>query len=85
VAALTFIVITSWLLCRGKSLKFVFLPAVFMLITALAALLFQVLDGIRNKDYLIVFVTMALIVLASLMVSDVIGVIRKKGLKCRIF
>ena len=84
VAALTFIVIASWLLCRGKSLKFVFLPAAFMLITALAALLLQVLDGIRSKNYLIVFITMALIVLAILMVFDAIGVIRKKGLKCKI-
>lgn len=84
VAALTFIVIASWLLCRGKSLKFVFLPALFMLLTTLAALLFQIFDSIKRRDFLLVTISLALAILAILMVSDVIAVIRKKGLKCRV-
>ena len=84
VAALTFVVIASWLLCRGKTLKFVFLPAVFMLLTATGALLFQIYDSIRTKNFLIMIIATALVAMAVLMVFDVIAVIRRKGLKCRI-
>jgi len=84
VAALTFVVIASWLLCTGKTLKFVFLPAVFMLLTATGALLFQIYDSIRTKNFLIMIIATALVAMAVLMVFDVIAVIRRKGLKCRI-
>lgn len=82
VAALTFVVIISWLLCRGKSLRFVFLPALFMLLTTIAALLFQIFNSIRNRDYLIFVISITLVILAVLMVYDVVAVIRKKKLKC---
>jgi carbon starvation protein len=84
VAALTFIVIASWLLSRNKSLRFVFLPGLFMLLTTIGALLFQILASIRDNDFLMVLISIALIILAILMVYDVIMVIRKKGLRCRI-
>lgn len=84
VAAFTFMVIASWLLCRGKNLKLVFLPAVFMLLTTIAALLFQIYDSVKSKNFLIAIISIVLIILAILMVSDVIAVIRRKGLKCRV-
>lgn len=85
VAALTFIVIASWLLCRGKSIKFVFLPCVFMLLTTIGALLFQIVNSFKNKEFIIVVISAVLAVLAVLMVLDVFSAIRRKGLKCRIF
>jgi carbon starvation protein len=85
VAALTFIVIASWLLCRGKSIKFVFLPCVFMLLTTIGALLFQIVNSFKNGEFIIVVISAVLAVLAVLMVLDVFSAIRRKGLKCRIF
>jgi len=84
VAALTFIVIASWLLCRGKGIKFVFLPALFMLLTTVGALLFQIAGSFKNREFIIVFISIALLVLSIMMVYDVLNVIKKKNLKCRI-
>ena len=55
-----------------------------MLLTTIGALLFQILASIRDNDFLMVLISIALIILAILMVYDVIMVIRKKGLRCRI-
>ena len=84
VAALTFIVIASWLLSRGKSIKFVFLPGLFMILTAIAALLFQISSSLKNKEFIVVFISAVLAILAVLMVLDVFSAIRRKGLKCKI-
>jgi len=84
VAALTFIVISSWLLCRGKSLRFVFFPTVFMLFTSIGALLYQLVGFIKNKNIILVGVSIVLIILACMMVFDVIHSIRTRKLKCKI-
>ncbi|MBU3911686.1 MAG: carbon starvation protein A, partial [Candidatus Omnitrophica bacterium] len=84
VAALTFIVISSWLLCRGKSLKFTFFPAVLMLVTSIGALLYQLVQFIKSKDTLLACASIVLIALSLLMVYDVISTVRRKGLKCQI-
>jgi len=84
VASLTFMVIGSWLLCRGKSLRYIALPALFMFLTAIAALLIQAYDAMKIRDFLIAAVSLALISLSAWMVLDVISVIRKKGLRCRV-
>ncbi len=84
VAALTFIVISSWLLCRGKSLRFTFLPAIFMLCTSIGGLLYQLVGFAKSGNFALVCISSALIVLAGWMVFDVLFVIKKKGLKCKI-
>lgn len=84
VAALTLIVISSWLLARGKSLRFTFLPVVFMLATSIGALLYQLINFIKNRDFLLVGVSIALAILAAMMVLDVISTIKKKGLRWQI-
>ncbi len=85
VAALTFVVISSWLLCKGKSLRFTFLPAIFMLLTSIGALLYQLVGFVKSGDALLATVSVALMALACVMVADVVVAIRKKKLKCRIF
>lgn len=84
VAALAFIVIGSWLLCRGKSLRFVLFPALFMLVTTIGALLYQAAHFIKTKGMLLACVSIALMVLAITMLFDVVSSIRKRGLKCGI-
>ncbi|MBU1888420.1 MAG: carbon starvation protein A, partial [Candidatus Omnitrophica bacterium] len=79
VAALTFIVISSWLLCRGKSLKFTFFPAVLMLVTSIGALLYQLAQFIKSKDTLLACASIVLMALSLLMVYDVISIGRHKS------
>ncbi|MEE8317566.1 MAG: carbon starvation protein A [Candidatus Omnitrophota bacterium] len=83
VAALTFIVISSWLLCRGKSLRFTFFPAGLMLFTSIGALLYQIIHFIKNRDIVLVSISIALIVMALMMLLDVLSVIKKRGLWCK--
>ncbi len=85
VGALTFVVISSWLLCRGKSLRFTFLPAIFMLLTSIGALLYQLVGFVKSGDALLATVSVALIALACMMVVDVASAVKNKKLKCRIF
>ena len=84
VAALTFVVVSSWLLCRGKSLRFTLFPAVFMLITSIGALLYQIVGFIKNNEILLAGVSIALIILCSMMVFDVLSSIKRRRLKCEI-
>jgi carbon starvation protein len=84
VGALTFLVISSWLLCRGKSLRFTFFPAVFMLVTTIGALLYQVVNFIKNRDFILGGISIVLIILSLFMVFDVICVIKRRGVKCEI-
>src|SRR3989338_2551692 len=84
VAALTFIVISIWLLCRGKSLRFTFIPVVFMLLTSVGAIIYQLADFIKNKDVVLICVSIVLLILAAMMVVDVILAIKRRKLKCRI-
>ncbi|MFC1624332.1 carbon starvation protein A [Candidatus Omnitrophota bacterium] len=84
VAALTFIVISSWLLCRGKSLRFTFLPVIIMLFTSVGAILYQLAQFIKDREFVLAGISIALIILASAMVFDVLASIKKRGLKCKI-
>ncbi len=84
VAALTFIVISSWLLCRGKSLKYTFVPIIFMLATSIGALIYQMIGFINNNNVGLAVIAVVLISLSIVMVCDVIMSVRRKGLKCKI-
>lgn len=84
VAALTFIVISSWLLCKGKSLRYTILPLVFMLVTSIGALVYQLTGFIRNREFALVAVGIVLMIMAIAMAADVLSVIKRKGLRCQI-
>ena len=79
VAAFTFMVIASWLLARGKSIKFVIFPAIFMLLTSIGALIFQIVDFVKNRDLVLTLVSIALVILAGMMSMDVLKMIIRKG------
>ena len=85
VAALTFIVISSWLLCKGKSLRYTILPLIFMLVTSIGALVYQLAGFIKNREFVLVAVGIILMIMAIAMAADVLSVIKRKGLRCQIF
>jgi carbon starvation protein len=81
VAALSLFVLSCWLLSKGKPVKFTIWPAFFMLITTLAALIFQAVRYFINKDAVLFIISVLLIVLAGFMAYEVIHTIftrRKK-------
>ena len=64
VAALALLVINCWLLGNKKTLKFTLVPALFMFITALAALAIQIQKYFKTKDFLLLGISLALLILA---------------------
>jgi carbon starvation protein len=81
VAALTLFVLSCWLLSKDKTIKFTIIPAFFMLITSVAALVLQARKYFTNKDTVLLIISLLLIVLAGVMMYEAIPIIfmrRKK-------
>lgn len=78
VAALALFVISCWLLSKNKPTKKTLYPAIFMLITTIAALGYQFVNHLKNGDYLLLGITLVLAVLALVMTIEVFNVFRKK-------
>ena len=72
VAGLTLMVLTSWLLVRKKRIRFVLIPAIFMLLTTLAALISQAIGCFRQHNNLLLIITLLLFILAAFMIKEVI-------------
>ncbi|MCM8795622.1 MAG: carbon starvation protein A [Candidatus Omnitrophica bacterium] len=73
VAALALFVLSCWLLSKNNTTRFTLLPAFFMLITTVGALVFQGVRYFRDKDILLFLVVIFLILLAGFMVYEVIS------------
>ena len=80
VAALALFVVSCWLLSKNRPTKKTLYPAIFMLITTVAALIYQFTNHLKNGDYLLLSITMILIILALVMTLEVFNVFRKKRL-----
>ena len=78
VAALALLVISCWLLSHKKTLKFTILPAVFMFITTLGALVFQLTQCYLTKDYLLLGISIVLMALAFYLLVEAIKVLAGK-------
>jgi len=78
VAALTLLVITSWLLSRNKPVKLVLSAAIFMLITTIAALSVQILNYSRQHQNLLLLISSVLIILAIFIMYETIGVFLRR-------
>jgi carbon starvation protein len=78
VAAMALFVLTAWLLAKKKSAKFTLIPAFFMLITTLAALILQIIKYYKSGDNLLLFVTVVLVLLAGFMIYEVSTVLLKR-------
>ena len=71
VGALALFVLSCWLLSRNKSMKFTLMPALFMLLTAVAALIFQAGKYIMERDIVLSVITVSLLLLSGVMVYEV--------------
>jgi len=85
VAAMALFVISSWLLAKKKTAKFTLVPAFFMLITTLSALVLQIRKYFKSGDSVLLFVTVILVILAGFMVYEVLVALfkRKEEIRCR--
>jgi carbon starvation protein len=78
VAALALFVLTCWLFSKGWPIKFVLWPGIFMLVTTIAALIFQIATHIKNKDFILLAISVVLIILALVMIIEVTNIFKKR-------
>jgi carbon starvation protein len=71
VAALALFVLSCWLLTKKKPIKLTLLPAFFMLITAVGALILQAVKYFTGKDVVLFITSIILIVLTGFMIFEV--------------
>jgi len=72
VAALALFVLSCWLMARHKPAKLTLLPALFMLVTTVAALFIQTLKYFKSKDCILSAISILLIILAIFMLYEII-------------
>jgi carbon starvation protein len=70
VAALALFVISCWLLAHKKTLKFTLVPAIFMFVTTIAALVLQARKYFIAKDYLLLAIAVVLLILAFYLLKE---------------
>jgi len=78
VAALALFVLSCWLLSKGKTIKFTIIPACFMLVTTIAALLLQAVTYFKHNDITLLIISCLLIILAGFIVWEVLPIIFRK-------
>jgi len=81
VAALALIVVTSYLVAVKQPRKATLYPALFMLVTTLAALLYQGFGYLKKGSYLLGGISLVLVVLAGLIASDARKALLSKSAK----
>jgi len=77
IAALTLVVITTWLLSRRKAVIYTLVPMLFMLTTATAALILKITEYAKGKNMLLLIVASLLLCLASFVIFETVLAIRK--------
>ncbi|MDI6839319.1 MAG: carbon starvation protein A [bacterium] len=75
VAALTLLVVTAWLLSKGKYIKWTLWPAIFMLLTTVVALVWEVVGFFSGHKVLLGVIACVLIVLACVMIGETLRVV----------
>jgi carbon starvation protein len=80
IAALALMVVTCWLLSRKKTTRYTLIPSIFMALTTVGALIFQMSQCIRDKDWLLLTIAGILICLAISIFLEAIIVVRKRWL-----
>lgn len=83
IAALTLIVISSWFLSRKKTARYTILPMIFMLLTAMAALILKIIEYANAQNFILLPISIALAVLAVFISFEAIVTMRRKGLKVK--
>ncbi|MEW6008375.1 MAG: carbon starvation protein A [Candidatus Omnitrophota bacterium] len=70
VAALTLLVISSWLLSKGKKVIYTLIPAAIMLLTTIAALVVGSINYFNSHDFLLLIISVILVGLALILSWD---------------
>ncbi|MDD5018974.1 MAG: carbon starvation protein A [Candidatus Omnitrophica bacterium] len=78
VAALALFVASLWFLMKKKPTAYTLVPAIFMFLTTVVALVIQCLSYVRSRQYLLTGVSALLLVLALIMVREVYDAFRKR-------
>ena len=78
VAALALLVATSYLLGMKKPALYTAIPGAFMLLTTIGALVYEFISFANGKNYLLMIVAAALIVLAAMVFSETISVAKRR-------
>jgi len=82
VAAIALLVVSTWLLLRRKQTLYTLLPAIFMLLVTISALVIQLMKFISARDIVLSLITFFLIALAIFIVEESIRLwITRKFLK----
>lgn len=64
IAGLALIVVSAWLVKMGKKIVYTLIPAVFMLIITISALVYQLINFIEIKNFTLSIISIILIILA---------------------
>jgi len=78
IAALTLVVISSWLLSQKKHVRFTMVPAVFMLFTSIGALVWQFGKFMAEGNWFLMAVSVILMALSCSMILEVYAWARKR-------
>ena len=78
IAALTLIVLTSWFLSKSRLLRFTLLPAVFMLVTTIAALIFKIKEYAMGGQHALLTIAVVLLMLALFIMYEALRHVRKR-------
>ena len=63
IAALSLIVVSGWLIKRGKPIRYTFIPAIFMLMTTVFAILYKLNHFIKDRNIVLSIISIMLILL----------------------
>jgi len=80
IAALTLIVISSWLLARKKTARYTILPTAFMLVTTITALILKIIEYTKSNNFILLAISIVLTCLAGFIFAEAIITIRRKEL-----
>lgn len=78
VGAIALIILTSWLLSNDKRIIYTLPPAIFMCLTTIIALFYQISQYLRTKDYVLLTISICLEILAIYMIIEAIRFVRNK-------
>jgi len=79
IAALVLILASVYLFQKRQPAVYTFIPAVFMTVTSIGALIYQMVGFFQNNNYLLFTISAVLLVLAGDMLVEALRVIKKRG------
>lgn len=86
IAAFTLLIVTSWLLVNKRSVLLTLITSVFMLITTVCALFFQIIIYLKKAQFFLFCISLFLIIIAFFMSVETIASLRrlyKKGYRIK--